>query len=899
MSIPTVLPFSAVSAADLPIVGGKGANLGEMTRAGFPIPPGFCITTAGYQDFLAACPSSNSLYEKLDALDQDHLDDVRQIGREIRDTLLVVPIPDQLQQAILAAWQKAGPDNSYAVRSSATAEDLPDASFAGQQDTFLNVRGADELLDKVRRCWISLFTDRAILYRIRNHFSHREVLLSVVVQQMVKPEVSGILFTADPVSGHRHMASIDASYGLGEALVAGLVNPDLYKVDKRTNQLIEIQIGDKQLAIRPAPDGGTYQETIEGSARHEPVLTHAQAIELAQLGTRIETHYGRPQDIEWALADGRFHILQSRPITTLYPLPQPAPTDTAFRIYFSFGHAQVMTDPMPPFSISIWRILFAIGKKSRPLDENEHVRFAAGRIYIDMTPPLHAHLPHRLLPRIMTVADPLSAQILTDIIQRPEFEKRPPPEKSSSLDPLRWVLPLMRQAMLNLWWRQPEGTIERINQYMARITAERRAQMAAAQPGLERLQLARHFTGNALLEDALPLAPYIMSGMFAQQMLLRLAKRHNVAREAEATMRGLSGNVTTEMDLAVGDLADAARQSPQLVNQLQNGDIEAALETAASDPAARLFHQALQQFLGQYGMRGPSEIDIARPRWGDDPGSLLRMVAGNLGHKEAGNHRAHHQKMAREGEAAADKLEAAVRHGLLGRLRARLVRRLVRVGRNHMAAREHPKFLIIQIMGLVRTAVLEAAEMLVEDGRLDAVEDVWYLSLPELIGLFEKTADAPTVANPRLIDPRPLIAQRQADYCHYAKLTPPRIITSDGETPTAQLKRDGVPEGALVGTPVSPGIVEGIARVVLDPTKETVQPGEILVAPFTDPGWTPLFINAAGLVMEVGGLMTHGSVVAREYGIPAVVAVPGATTRIETGQRIRVNGDGGFVELLG
>jgi pyruvate,water dikinase len=380
---------------------------------------------------------------------------------------------------------------------------------------------------------------------------------------------------------------------------------------------------------------------------------------------------------------------------------------------------------------------------------------------------------------------------------------------------------------------------------------------------LERLKLARRFTGCALLKDALPLAPHIMAGIFSQRLLLHLAKGHDAAREAEATMRGLSGNVTTEMDLLVGDLADAARQSPQLAAQLRNGEIEAALETAASDPTAQPFQQAFQTFLKKYGMRGPSEIDIARPRWQDNPASLLRMVAGSVGNTTPGTHRTHQNKMVQEGEAAVERLISAVHHGLFGPIKARLARRLIRVGRNHAAAREHPKFLIIQIMALVRTAVLEAAEMLVEDGRLNAVEDVWYLSFPELMGLFENTAE----------DLRQNIAQRQADYRRYAKLRPPRIITSDGETPTAQHKRDGIPDGALAGNPVSPGIVEGIARVVLDPTKETLQPGEILVAPFTDPGWTPLFINAAGLVMDVGGLMTHGSVVAREYGIPAVVAV--------------------------
>jgi pyruvate,water dikinase len=560
--VPTILPFTAVSSSDLPLVGGKGANLGEMTGAGFPVPPGFCITTAAFQQFMAGCAQAEQLYSRLDSLAVDDVEAVRQVGEMIRGALLAVPIPTTLSEAILAAWHEAGTEHSYAVRSSATAEDLPDASFAGQQDTYLNVWGAEELLGKVRCCWVSLFTDRAILYRIRNNFSHREVFLSVVVQRMVLPEVSGILFTADPVSGHRHIVSIDASYGLGEALVAGLVTPDLYKVDRRKDQIVERQIGDKQLAIWPLADGGTFQEVITSEARTRPALNDTQVIELAQLAGRIERHYGRPQDIEWCLASGQIYIIQSRPVTTLYPLPEPLPDDDAFRIYFSLSHAQVMTDAMPPMGSSIWRILFSIGKANRPLDENPYLCSAGGRLYIDLTPALQARLPRHVIPRVLTVADPLSAQIISDLLQRPEFEERPPREKSRATDLLRWLLPLLRQAMLNLWWRQPEGTAEKTAQYISQQTAEVQAEMAATQPGLERLHLARQIMGEALIHRALPLAPLIMSGLLSQQLLLRIAKSEGVPAEAEATMRGLSGNVTTEMDLMVGDLAACARGCP-------------------------------------------------------------------------------------------------------------------------------------------------------------------------------------------------------------------------------------------------------------------------------------------------------------------------------------------------
>ena len=299
------LPFSQISAADLPLVGGKGANLGEMSRAGFPVPPGFCVTTHAFRDFVAACPQMAEFYAALAELPPEDLMAARRIGEMIRQTLHETAIPDEVVTAVTHTCHTLDPDAAYAVRSSATAEDLPDASFAGQQDTYLNVRGETAILNAVRRCWASLFTDRAILYRQQNGFAHQDVALSVVVQQMVLPDVSGILFTADPVSQNRHITSIDASYGLGEALVAGLVSADLYRVDTRRNALVEVKIGDKRLAIRPLPTGGTAQQTLSDEQRTAQVLSEAQAIDLAQLGQRIAAHYQKPQDIEWAIADGQ------------------------------------------------------------------------------------------------------------------------------------------------------------------------------------------------------------------------------------------------------------------------------------------------------------------------------------------------------------------------------------------------------------------------------------------------------------------------------------------------------------------------------------------------------------------------------------------------------------------
>lgn len=886
------LPFSAISARDLPRVGGKGANLGEMTQAGFPVPEGFCVTTDAFRQFMHASGRAEEIYAALEAIAPQDVEAVRRVGQEVRGWLSEIALPTEVEAAIVEAWRTLGAADRYAVRSSATAEDLPDASFAGQQDTFLNVASQEQLLTSVRACWISLFTDRAILYRAQNAFPHREVYLAVVVQRMILPDVSGILFTADPVSGNRQITSIDASYGLGEALVAGLVSPDLYKVDKRSQRVVTAQVSDKQLAIRPKPEGGTYQETLAGEMRHGRVLSDENVVALAELGARIEQHYGKPQDIEWCISDAQTYIVQSRPITSLFPLPQPQPQDDTLHVYFSFSHAQVMTDPMPPLGISFWRMLFPFGKPDERQMYTPSLTDAAGRIYVDMTPLLRLPKLGRKVPNILQIADSLSARAISGVIDRPEFTKDHAQGHARITKLVRWLLPIISGAQARLWVLPPEGAAARIAAQIEAYDAHARKQLAAASAGLARLRVAQHLAIEIFPKHLMKMPAYVAAGIIAKTLLPRLteglANQAQVNADIDAIGRGLIGNVTTEMDLQVGDMADAARISPALVQHFSSDDAKEVLASVQHIPDSEAFLQAWQTFMHRYGMRGPSEIDISRPSWADEPASLLQVVIANLQNSEPGAHRTRHAQMAAEGNAAAARLVEAARQGPLGFIRAPIVRRLARVARNLIAIREHPKYLLIRLRGLVREVILECAAILQQQGRIEGVDDVWFLDWQEL--------DA-ALQDPNL-ELRDLIAIRQQAHLRAWQTVPPRVITSDGEIPTVAHDQAGFPADALVGSPVSAGTIEGIAKVITDPQRELLSPGEILVAPFTDPGWTPLFINAAGLVMETGGLMTHGSVVAREYGIPAVVAVIDATKKIQTGQKIRVNGSEGYVEIL-
>jgi len=375
-----VLYLNEIDRSHLPLVGGKGANLGEMTNAGFPVPAGFCINTEAYNTFLRASSVMEEWLTQLDRLKADQVQDISNQGRLIRHHLESLTMPEDIKSAIIDGWKKSGEEWAYAVRSSATAEDLPSASFAGQQDTFLNVIGADQILQAVQKCWASLFTDRAIIYRVQNGFDHRSVFLSVVVQRMVFPQVSGIMFTADPVTGNRKIVSIDASYGMGEALVAGIVTADLYQV--RADRLLKKQIAKKEIAIYARPEGGTNKVNISEEMQLTSSLSDEQVLRLASMGRSIEKHFGSPQDIEWCLVNDEIFIVQSRPITTLFPVP--VVNDDKLHLFISFGHVQMMTEAMKPLGISVLRTLFPLGKSS-PLGESSILLEAGGRLYVDFT----------------------------------------------------------------------------------------------------------------------------------------------------------------------------------------------------------------------------------------------------------------------------------------------------------------------------------------------------------------------------------------------------------------------------------------------------------------------------------------------------------------------------------
>src|SRR3954452_19104445 len=857
-----VLGFQEIDQTQVAVVGGKGAHLGELSRIeGLRVPAGLCVTTDAFQRIMAEAPSIDDRLDRLSRLKPDDREAIRALSAETRRPLEEIPTPDDLAAAIPRPLARLGEQAAYAIRSSATAEDLPTASFAGQQDTYLNVVGPAAILPHISRCWASLFTERAVTYRLRNGFDHRKVHMAVVVQQMVFPHAAGILFTADPVTSNRKVASGAASFGLGEALVSGLVNPDRYNV--RDGEVVAKAVATKRLAIHASPAGGTQEQAIEAGGPGEPALTDAQVIRLGRLGRRIEEHFGRPQDIEWCLVDDGFEIVQSRPITTLFPIPVAG--DEENRVYLSVGHQQMMTDAMKPLGLSVWQLT-----AGRPMYE------AGGRLFVDVTRELASPTSRAVL---VGGFDPLTGDALRTVVERGDFVPSIPDEAPGGAPPRDAPAPIETDPAI------VTALIERSEASNAALAREVRP---LSGPALLDFILAdiREELKRVLFDPRS--RQVFMGAMEASGWLNEKLQEWLGERNAADTLtQSVPHNVTSAMGLALLDVADVIRPHPEVVGFLhgvEDDDFLDELPRLAGGVEAR---DAIGAFLEKYGMRCVGEIDITRPRWSERPTTLVPAILGNVRNFEPGAG----ERRFEQGRQEALKKEQEV----LDRLRAlpdgdgkaEQTKRMIDRVRTFIGYREYPKYFMVSRYFVYKRALLGEAERLVRAGALREKEAIFYLTFEELAG----------VVRTNQVDDE-LISRRKDAFRSYQALTPPRVITSEGEVITGQYRRDDVPAVALIGLPVSRGTVEGRARVILDIAEAELEPGDILVTAYTDPSWSPLFVAIEGLVTEVGGLMTHGAVIAREYGLPAVVGVQNATTEIFDGERIRVHGSEGYVEIL-
>ena len=904
--MPMIVTLTDPAAQHLELTGGKATNLAVLIAAGFRVPSGFCVTVEGYQ---AAAEAAG--------LDPIVAAGGPELAERARAALLATPVPDTVAAEVRAAYltlsgalSGSGGPARVAVRSSATAEDLPTASFAGQQDTFLGVLGADAVLDAVRRCWASLWTDRAVDYRAEHGIDPRTVRLAVVVQLMIEAEAAGVLFTADPGSGRRTRSVIDAAPGLGEAVVSGAVNPDHVVVDA-DGTIAEYRAGDKTVAIRSAADGGTERAAGSGTAR---ALADDQVAELVALGRRVADRFGAPQDIEWAIdPDGRFWLTQSRPITTLFPLlPERAAGAPA---WFCFTLAQGLVRPITPIGLAAFRII-AAGAAQEVFDIRADrlsgpavLATTSGRLFVDVGPALRHPIGRAAATRMLTLMESRSAAVLRELAADPAFAVSPAARRPAAR------IRVVRRAARAMWrLRVPPVVALTLasprlgRRYVDRLGRPVRALTVAPDgtPAAERLDHVVDAVGSTF-----PLVPRTFPAWVPGLLTFRIAQwvagaafaagapdgaadqgvGSRTSAAADEVLRSLPHNVTTEMDLGLWRLAVRARRDPASAAAFA-GTPPAELAVAyAAGELPHVLQLGLARFLDRYGHRAVAEIDLGMPRWSDDPTHVLGVLANyqRLTDPEL----APDTVFARGGHAA----EAAVRRIVAAvasrsRPRALLVGWLLRRGRALAGMRETPKDYAVRVLAYARRELAVLGRELVAAGRLAAVDDVYFLDLTELraaISNDHSTAEG--------IDLRAVVAERRAAYeTELRRRHVPRILLADGtEAETLLTPVGGTAAGDLVGTPASAGTVTAPARVILDPVGARLEPGEVLVAPSTDPGWTPLFLTAGGLVMEMGGPNSHGAVVAREYGIPAVVGVPDATRRLHTGQQVTVDGAAGLV----
>lgn len=900
--------FYEITAQDVPLVGGKGANLGEMTRVGLPVPPGFCVSADAYNEFVAHAQDTI-----LGILAETNMGDAGEVETQtarLREYLITQPMPEHIAAQVQSAYEElleqVSGETSHgvlpvAVRSSATAEDLPDASFAGQQDTYLNIRGSEQLLEHVKRCWASLWTARAVTYRHKQGYAHDQVALAVVVQAMIESRVAGILFTANPVNGNRRQVVINASWGLGEAIVSGLVTPDTWVAEK-SGEILEREIATKDLAIEYAENGGTREVTVPPNKCFEPCLSDQELRALVALGERVEQHYARPMDIEWGYANKKFYMLQARPITTLNesqenvtrqterpealdgssvtPLASPfSPFEShTSGEYNRTMFIEIFPDPLSPAFLSVIGPLFhsMLDFTFGTLGFKPPAKIPAIGIFYNQ-PYFHREY---IQGALVSLSPPVQQALVTQIVNPfGKHERKLPAEVSSAFlgmvtRLLRFMTGFPKQLPALVAAYQLE--IERFNALSFETLSEREI-MAHIR------SLVFNHASKLLNYDFLMIA---LIGI-TYQMLGSLLERYygDETEQVRAKLiSGVTGNVTMETNKKIWNLAQDAKRSATVRAVLASAQNQRLREPLEADGDGRIFLAELDAFLEQYGHR-EIRMDILYPTWREDPTPVLQFIRGYFDADDKASPFVQQERLVREREQLAIEVDEHLRRDLRGRVAvAPLFHWVLKNTQAHTRERDTMHFELTRLFPPFRRALLELGSRWQKRDLLAQPDDIFFLTLDEM---------EEVVALPRPV--QAIVGERRAEFEQNAQRAAPPILR-DGVAVQIQGAPSTPQEGQLRGVAGSPGIVSGIVRVIRGPHEfEKLKRGEILVAPLTNPVWTPLFAIAGGIITQVGGILSHGAIVAREYGIPAVMAVHDATRHLRDGQRVTVNGDKGTV----
>jgi phosphohistidine swiveling domain-containing protein len=874
--------FHEVGKSESGLVGGKGANLGELTQAGLPVPPGFCVTSSAYQDFFHQNGLDQQVADILAGLNVDDLDDVKRRSAQIQAAIYTAPISPEIVDEVSVGYQqlfdRTSSETALAVRSSATAEDQANASFAGQLETYLNVRGVPSLLEHIQHCWASLWAERVLAYIANQGLEHRSVSMSVVVQSMIPSEVSGVLFTVNPITGNRDEAVINASWGLGEAIVSGLVSPDTITAQKSDGRVISYQTGEKELMVCYAAQGGTEELPVPDHQRSRPALTEKQVAELTLLGKQIEAYYGKPQDIEWGYYNGGWYLLQSRPITTLSQQPERhfPPGDFNRSMFI-----EIFPETLSPSFLSVITPLFhgmldftfrALGFE--PPKDMQATGGFYNQLYFN-----REYIATALKPLSPAVREPLVGQMVNPFGDHPEavsFE-------------LSWPYLRMMFRILRFMVRFPKQLPGLLSNYQADIARvdEYPCEIAPAAEICDQISRLCFEQASRLINyDFLMIAVIGRS----YRVLGALLKRYYQADTEELVAKlisGVTGNITMETNKRLWDLAQIARSTPAVGAVIRENDLlHARIILQKSDEGLK-FLKAMDQFIDEFGHR-EVHMDILYPTWCEDPEPVYSFVRSYLDSDESQSPYRQQARLIKEREDLTRMVVKDLEKSIQGRLiLTPIFRWFLKQTQLHTRERDTMHFEMTRLIPQLRRLALEMGERWAAWGYLDQKEDVFFLELDEMIEM----AKFPYPVQEE-------IQSRKKTFVDNKGQPAPLMIRDGEEIYSARTKTTEIGEAGLQGVAGSPGRATGVSRIIQGPEDfAKLKKGEILVAPITNPVWTPLFAVASGVITEVGGILSHGAIVAREYGIPAVMSVSGATRLLQDGQRITVDGNKGLVYL--
>ncbi len=883
-----ILALENLDQESFALAGGKAINLGILIKNGIDVPRGFVVTTEAFKNYSPMIRTEINNFSDISTLDLAELESVSQ---KIRAKIEALDLEDELASEVILALRAFNEKANFAVRSSATVEDLPDLAFAGQQDTFLNINGCDSILTHIKKCWSSLYSAKAIAYRKKNNIGINEAEIAVIVQEMVDAHKSGVMFTANPINNNYNQLIINAGFGLGEAIVSGIINPDYYCINKYSKKKIAQTTAVKELAIFGNHAGGLDKVVLDEKQQRSEALDNKEIEELIHMGLIIEKIYDHPQDIEWAIAgDGKVRVLQSRPITSLYPLPEPSEIVGENQVYISGGHVQVMLDPIKPLGLSIYKEIIQVFMTKLEVENLPLLSEAGGRMYFNLSAIFGVPVIGNMMVKSIKEADYLMGIALKKCISSYKLSPQFPKFKTTK-NIYNYFMPMVKAGNKTFKVNPKPDLRAVLDNARAKLISDMREQANNCKDDKDKIELVKQFfyeiTFRISDEEGLIGIGGMFNGLKSDRALRKILASFDHVELVDGLERGLEGNITTEMGLAMGDLAETIRGKNDLIKILNDDPANAhRLLLMKQDPEVIA---SLEKFLVNFGMRAIGEIDITQPRYYEDFSPISAAIITHIENNKAYEHRDNFEEQKKASRRSEEKIIELLKEKHNEKQMAGVYNHIKNI-KMYLPLREYPKYYTVSAFAVVKEMLYEIADNMVANGTIAARDDIFFLEISEIETICNQSfADrdwkAPITAKKTLFD-------------RWKNLTPPRVMTNTGEIFTGSYDDVKAPEGALIGTPVSAGVYEGLVRVILDPRREKLRQDEILVTRFTDPGWTPLFVNAKGMVLEIGGMITHGAIVAREYGIPTIVGIENATKRLHTGDFIRINADKGFIEIL-